>query len=126
MFNALLLQQWYGLSDSALEEALNDRVSFRRFLGLNLDADAPDHTTLCRFRNRMAAARLITRLFAEFNRQIEGRGLVLKQGRWWMPRGWSPARARAGQEADAVDPDAGFAKQEGKPGSTWLQSSCRR
>ena len=64
----------------ALEEALNDRVSFRRFLGLNLDADAPDHTTLCRFRNRMAAARLITRLFAEFNRQIEGRGLVLKQG----------------------------------------------
>ena len=80
MFNALLLQQWYGLSDSALEEALNDRVSFRRFLGLNLDADAPDHTTLCRFRNRMAAARLITRLFAEFNRQIEGRGLVLKQG----------------------------------------------
>jgi transposase, IS5 family len=33
MFKALLLQQWYALSDAQLEEALNDRVSFRRFLG---------------------------------------------------------------------------------------------
>jgi transposase, IS5 family len=40
MFKALLLQQWYALSDAALEEALNDRVSFRRFLGLSLEADA--------------------------------------------------------------------------------------
>jgi IS5 family transposase len=56
MFKALLLQQWYGLSDAQLEEALNDRVSFRRFLGLSLDADAPDHTTVCRFRNRLVEA----------------------------------------------------------------------
>ena len=56
MFKALLLQQWYVLSDAELEEALNDRVSFRRFLALALDADAPDHTTLCRFRNRLVAA----------------------------------------------------------------------
>ena len=33
MFKALLLQQWYGLSDPGLEEALLDRVSFRRFCG---------------------------------------------------------------------------------------------
>jgi hypothetical protein len=32
MFKALLLQQWYRLSDAELEEALNDRLSFRRFL----------------------------------------------------------------------------------------------
>ena len=37
MFRALLLQQWYGLSDPGLEEALGDRVSFRRFCGFALD-----------------------------------------------------------------------------------------
>jgi transposase, IS5 family len=36
MFKALLLQQWYRLSDAELEEALNDRLSFRRFLKLLL------------------------------------------------------------------------------------------
>ena len=36
LFKALLLQQWYGLSDPGLEEALLDRFSFRRFLGLSL------------------------------------------------------------------------------------------
>lgn len=46
MFKALLLQQWYGLSDAELEEALADRLSFRRFLGLDLEATIPDHTTL--------------------------------------------------------------------------------
>src|SRR6185312_86029 len=48
MFKALLLQQWYHLSDAELEEALNDRMSFRRFLGLSLEDASPDHTTLCR------------------------------------------------------------------------------
>jgi IS5 family transposase len=121
MFKALLLQQWYALSDSALEEALNDRVSFRRFLGLGLDADAPDHSTLCRFRNRLVEAGLIERLFAEFDRQIEGRGLVLKQGTMVDATlvECSQTRPPPGQEADAVDPDARFAKQEGKPGSTY-------
>ena len=53
MLKALLLQQWYRLSDAALEEALNDRVSFRRLLGLSLEDAAPDYTTLCRFRIRL-------------------------------------------------------------------------
>jgi IS5 family transposase len=34
LFKALLLQRWYGLSDEALEDALCDRLSFRRFVGL--------------------------------------------------------------------------------------------
>src|SRR4051794_22626854 len=58
MFKALLLQQCYRLSDADLEEALNDRVSFRRFVGLSLEDPSPDHTTLCRFRNRLVAAGL--------------------------------------------------------------------
>jgi len=80
MLKALLLQQWYGLSDADLEEAINDRVSFRKFLGLSLEAASPDHTTLCRFRNRLAEAGLAAPLFAEFERQLDQRGLLLKRG----------------------------------------------
>jgi len=121
MFKALLLQHWYGLSDAGLEEALNDRVSFRRFLGLPLEADAPDHTTVCRFRNRLAAAGLVERLFAEFDRQIEERGLVLKQGTMIDATLVEAARGRPprGHEDEALDPDAAFAKREGKPGATY-------
>jgi IS5 family transposase len=121
MFKALLLQQWYALPDAMLEEALNDRVSFRRFLGLSLEADAPDHTTLCRFRNRLVAAGLMEKLFAEFDRQLEGRGLVLKQGTMVDATLVEAACARPprGNEDAAHDPDARFAKKEGKPGSSY-------
>jgi IS5 family transposase len=121
MFKALLLQQWYALSDAQLEEALNDRVSFRRFVGLGLEADAPDHTTLCRFRNRLVEAKLIERLFAEFDRQIEGRGFVLKQGTMVDATLVEAACSRPprGADAEATDPDARFAKKEGRSGSSY-------
>jgi IS5 family transposase len=80
MFKALLLQQWYGLSDPGLEEALLDRVSFRRFCGLALDAATPDETTLCRFRNALKQAGLGEALFAEVLGQLEAAGFVLKTG----------------------------------------------
>ena len=80
MFKALLLQQWYGLSDPGLEEALLDRVSFRRFCGLALDAATPDETTLCRFRNALKQAGLGEALFAEILGQLEAAGFVLKTG----------------------------------------------
>ena len=51
MFKVLLLQSLYGLSDAEMEEALGDRLSFRRFVGLSLTDAVPDHTTICRFRN---------------------------------------------------------------------------
>lgn len=118
MFRALLLAQWYGLSDAGLEEALNDRLSFRRFLGLALDADAPDHTTLCRFRNRLVEAGLMARLFAEFDRQIEERGLALKRGTMIDATLVEAACGRPPRGAEALDPDARFAKKEGRAGST--------
>ena len=49
MFKCLLLQQWYTLSDPQLEEALADRLSFRRFVGLPLDEEVPDYSTISRF-----------------------------------------------------------------------------
>lgn len=48
MLKALLLAQWYGLSDPELEDALSDRLSFRRFVGLPLGEGVPDETVICR------------------------------------------------------------------------------
>lgn len=80
MVRALLLQQWYGLSDPGLEEALGDRVSFRRFCGFALDAATPDETTICRFRNDLKAAGLGEALFCEVAAQLDRAGFMVKAG----------------------------------------------
>jgi transposase, IS5 family len=80
MFKAILLAQWYQLSDPALEEALSDRLSFRRFCGFALDAATPDETTLCRFRNELARESAGERLMAELERQLGARKLLVKDG----------------------------------------------
>ena len=80
LVKALLLAQWYNLSDPQLEEALADRLSFRRFVGLSLDEPTPDHVTLWRFRQELGRNGLDSSLLAEINRQLEARGLMLKQG----------------------------------------------
>lgn len=80
MVKALLLQQWYGLSDPGLEEALGDRLSFRRFVGLALDEPTPDHSTISRLRKQLAERGLAERLFAAVGRQLEALGLMVKQG----------------------------------------------
>jgi IS5 family transposase len=80
MFKVLLLQRWYGLSDPAMEAALYDRLSFQRFAGLSLEDETPDHSTIWRFRERLTKDGLIERLFAELSRQLDGRGLLIKQG----------------------------------------------
>lgn len=80
MVRALLLQQWYGLSDPGLEEALSDRVSFRRFCGLALEERTPDETTLCRFRLALVEAGLGEALFAEVSRQLDAAGFMVKSG----------------------------------------------
>ena len=67
MVKVLLLQQWYTLSDPQMEEALGDRLSFRRFVGLGPQDDTPDHSTISRFRSALEA-------------QLDAQGLVMKQG----------------------------------------------
>ena len=80
LFKVLLLQQWYGLSDPMAEEAIGDRLSFRRFLGLGLHDAIPDETTICRFRGRVAEKGLGDKLLRELNRQLDGKGLLIKHG----------------------------------------------
>jgi len=80
MLKALLLQQWYSLSDPGLEEALIDRLSFRRFVGLALGEDTPDHSTISRFRTELATRGLSEAVFEVVNLQIDAKGLLLRQG----------------------------------------------
>jgi len=80
MFKATLLAQWYRLSDPALEEALSDRLSFRRFCDFALDAATPDETTLCRFRNELAQNGIGEKLMGELDRQLGARQLLVKDG----------------------------------------------
>jgi IS5 family transposase len=119
MFKALLLQQWYGLSDPGLEEALNDRLSFRRFCGFALDEATPDETTICRFRQALIAAGLRDRLLEELNRQLERRGVFLKQGTMidatLVAAQAAPPPLSAGAGAKSPhDPDADWTRQNGK------------
>ena len=80
MFKALLLQQWYGLSDPGLEEAICDRLSFQRFLSLSLADPVPDETRICRFRTMVAQAGLGERLFALLEEQLQAKGLIVRRG----------------------------------------------
>jgi transposase, IS5 family len=75
------LQQWYNLSDPAVEEALYDRLSFQRFVGLDGFTDAvPDESTILRFRQLLETHGLAARLFEEVNAYLREAGLVMNRG----------------------------------------------
>ena len=121
LFKALIVQSLYGLSDRELEEALGDRLSFRRFCGLALGEAVPDHTVICRFRNELIAAGLVERLFGELDRQVETAGLVLKHGTMLDATLIATTARRPPPDGrrPATDPDARFAKRQGKRGSVY-------
>lgn len=114
MLKALLLQRWYSLSDEGLEEALSDRLSFRRFCGFALDDETPDAKTVCRFRLALVAAGLPERLFAELDRQLEAKGLFVKSGTLIDASLIEADVKRPPTEQGEVaerDPDAGFTRR---------------
>lgn len=116
LLKVLLLQGWYGLSDPGMEEALADRLSFRRFVGLGLEDTVPDHSTISRFRTLLAQRGLAERVFAEVNRQIEAKGVVIKSGTIIDATAIDAAAAeppkQKGGGRSAVDPDARWVKNK--------------
>lgn len=116
LFRALLLQSLYGLSERELEDALNDRLSFKRFTGLSFEDAAPDHTVLNRFRNRLIEEKLLDRLFAELDRQLEKAGVILKRGTMLDATVIEAVSAPPTEHRPSNDPDARFTKRDGKAG----------
>ena len=111
MFKALLLGELHGLSDTALEDELRDRDSFRRFAGFPAAEPVPDHTTLSRFRAALREAGLHDALYAELQRRLAAQGLTLKEGRAALDATLvqaQAARKRVGSARGPSDPDAAF------------------
>lgn len=119
LFKALLVQSLYGLSDRELEEALDDRFSFRRFVGLSLEEPVPDHSVLNRFRNVLVAQGLLDKLFAELDRQLDKAGVVLKRGTMLDATLIETASGRPDGDTPGADPQARFAVRQGRSGSVY-------
>src|SRR5580704_2922741 len=81
MLRIYFLQQWYGLADEGLEDALYDSQALRGFAGIDLAVESvPDATTLLKFRHWLERHDLTRVLFEEVGAMLEERGLLMRQG----------------------------------------------
>jgi transposase, IS5 family len=79
MIKIVMLQKWFGLSDPMAEEMLQDRLSFRQFVGLSLDDKTPDHSTICVFRRRLREGGHGSTLFDKTLEILRAKGLVMNE-----------------------------------------------
>lgn len=81
MLRIYFLQNWFNLSNPAVEEALYDSLSMREFVGIDLGREAaPDETTVCKFRHLLEANELGKRLFEEVGRHLQNKGMKVSTG----------------------------------------------
>jgi IS5 family transposase len=81
MLRVYFLQQWYGLADEALEDALYDSYALQSFARIDLAAEGvPDATTLLNFRRLLETHDLCKGLFTAINADLTARGLLLREG----------------------------------------------
>jgi IS5 family transposase len=116
MLKIVMLQKWYNLSDPEMEEALLDRLSFRRFVGLGLTDANVDHATIAVFRGRLRQHGLMSVLFETVVNHLERQGLIVKEGTLVdatiieAPRG----RTREDKLGDSKDRAATYTKKHGR------------
>ena len=81
MLRIYFMQQWFNLSDPAMEDALYDSESMRRFAGIDPGADVvPDESTILRFRHLLEEHQLTERMFQEVRQLLDERQLLMKSG----------------------------------------------
>ncbi len=80
MFKVLILQRLHNLADERLEFQIKDRLSFMRFLGLELAGSVPDARTVWAFREELKVHHLVDALFDAFNAQLLSLGVSMKSG----------------------------------------------
>ena len=81
MLRIYFIQQWYGLSDPAMEDALYDIESMRRFAGIDLTIDViPDETTILNFRHLLEKYKLTQKLFEKTRQYLTEKGLLVSEG----------------------------------------------
>ncbi|GAB7541416.1 hypothetical protein CS8_010790 [Cupriavidus sp. 8B] len=80
MLRIHLMQQWFGLSDVAMEEALYDTPLSREFAGLGGMSRLPDRVSILRFRHLLERHQLAEQFLKTVNEQLNARGFLLKEG----------------------------------------------
>lgn len=81
MLKIYFLQKWYDLSDPGMEDAIYDRCSFQKFLGIDLLGDSvPDESTILHFRHFLEEHKLQDKLFEVVQGLLERKGLIVKTG----------------------------------------------
>lgn len=81
MLRIHFMQQWFGLSDPAMEEALYDMAPMRRFAGLTLSsAGIPDETTILNFRHLLERNGLAAEILQAVNQLLQDQKLLVRQG----------------------------------------------
>ena len=80
MLRVHLMQNWFGLSDPAMEEALYEITPMRAFAGLTLTKAIPDETTILNFRHLLEANELAPEILKRVNAYLARKGLLLKRG----------------------------------------------
>lgn len=81
MFKILILQRYYGLGDTQIEYQILDRLSFKKFLGLESGDKVPDEKTVWLFRENVTKIGLIEEVFELFTKFLENKGLIINEGK---------------------------------------------
>lgn len=116
MLKCLMLAKWNNLSDPGLEDALKDRISFRKFVGLSFTDKTPDETTFVKFRARLREAGLHDAIFDAVVKHIERQGLLVKEGTMVDATIIEAPRGRPrGDGTSTRDRDASFTSKHGVP-----------
>jgi len=80
LFKCLLLQKWFRInSDPELESSINDRISFKKFLGIPFTDPSSAHSTFSRFRKRLSK-KAMDQINSEITRQFEKKRLAINEG----------------------------------------------
>jgi IS5 family transposase len=80
MLRVHLMQNWFGLSDPAMEEALYEITPMRTFAHLSLSEPIPDETTILNFRHLLEENELALEILGRVNAHLSRKGLMLKRG----------------------------------------------
>lgn len=134
MFKTLVLSALYNLSDDQIEYQIRDRLSFMRFLGLDLEGRVPDAKTVWLYRETLAKAGMVEKLFRQFDGYLARQGYIARGGqildasivrvpinhntrdenaslkRGDMPEDWADKPAKRSQK----DTEARWTKKHGK------------
>ncbi len=119
MFKVLVLQQLNNLSDDRIEYQIRDRLSFLRFLGLQMESRVPDAKTVWLFREHLKKLNLLEGLFAQFHEQLASHGYVARAGQMIDATFVEVPRQRNTREENA-------SIKAGEPPEAWKQTPAKQ